>query len=71
MRTHESARTKAKAKAKSKSETTEGTTIELENSRMNVVQELQEAVTIELIQEEHTAHMEVVAVDAAGSWHVT
>lgn len=74
MRTHESARTKAKAKAKSKSETTSptvGTIIELENTRMNVVEELQEAVTIEIIQEEHTTHMEVVAVDAAGSWHVT
>jgi len=30
-----------------------------------------EAVTIELIQEEHPSHVEVVAVTAAGSWHVT
>lgn len=74
MRTHESARTKAKSKAKSKSETsspTLATAIELENSTMNGVQELQEAVTAGLIQEEHTAHMEVIAVDGAGSWHVT
>lgn len=73
MRTHESARAKAKAKAKSKSEAEGETETETELStpiELEVVQQLDEAVTIELIQEDHQAHMEVVAVATAGSWHV-
>ncbi|KAL7742719.1 hypothetical protein ACLKA6_013061 [Drosophila palustris] len=87
MRTHESARSKTKSKSTSLVTTTTmlelATPIEIEiendNEMENVANEeveeeeevLQEAVTIELIQEEHASHIEVVAVTAAGSWHVT
>lgn len=68
MRTHESARSKGKSKS---------TTLTLElSTNEEVLHEAEaeaesEAVTIELIQEEHPSHVEVVAVTAAGSWHVT
>ncbi|XP_034473077.1 zinc finger protein 92 [Drosophila innubila] len=87
MRTHESARTKTKSKSTSlltASTVVELTTPiqitiehenenEIGNENENVSNEemLQEAVTIELIQEEQASHVEVVDLASAGSWHVT
>ncbi|EDW07943.2 zinc finger protein 251 [Drosophila mojavensis] len=66
MRTHESARARAKAKAKTSQVDVE---VEVEEAD-NTDQLLEEAVTIELLQSQHTSHVEVVTVAAAGSWHV-
>ncbi|XP_023164250.2 zinc finger protein 681 [Drosophila hydei] len=66
MRTHETARARAKAKTKT---TTVDVEAEVEEA-VNTNQLLEEAVTIEVLQEQHSSHVEVVTVATAGSWHV-
>ncbi|XP_064556148.1 zinc finger protein 721 [Drosophila montana] len=68
IRTHESARARARANAKATTKSTVEPATPIEVEGVNTKKLLEESVTIELIQEQH---VKVVAVAAAGSWHVT